>query len=60
MQVDIHHLGVWSFKGLLEPTTVVQIGWTKLARRQYPATQLSRKAKMVGASQGLICTVRLQ
>lgn len=58
VQVDIHHCGVLLFKGLSEPANVVQISRSKWAQRTLTALQLNKKAKILGAGKGLLCTIR--
>lgn len=59
LQVELHHCGVYLFKGLTEPSTIVQVNRRKWMRRKFPALQMSNKAKLVGPKQGLLCVIQL-
>ena len=58
-QVELHHHGIYQFKGLSEPAAVVQIVHRKWASRNFTARQSSKKAKVVGPGQGLLAIVKL-
>ena len=59
-QVAIHHCGVYLFKGLTEPATVVQINASSLAGRKFVSEPISKKTRVVGPAQGLLCNVTLR
>ena len=59
-QVEIHHHGVYLFKGLTEPSAVIQMSRRKWAARKFPPPQSNRKAQLVGPGLGLLATIQLQ
>ena len=58
-QIQIHHRGVYHFKGLSEPIALMQINSAALAGRRFPDTVPSKKAKQLAEPLGLKCTVVL-
>ena len=60
MQVEIHHCGMYAFKGLSELQTVMQINLRSLAGRKFPPPHSNKKAKLVAAARGLQCRILLQ
>ena len=59
MQIQIHHRGVFQFKGLSEPIALMQINSATLAARRFPDTVPSKKAKQLTDALGLQCTLVL-
>ena len=59
LQIQIHHRGVYHFKGLAEPIALMQINSATLAGRRFPDTAPSKKAKQLAEPLGLKCTVVL-
>ena len=52
LQVDMSHYGVFLFKGLSEPSSIVQISRRRWAGRSFPPLQLHKKAKLVQPGRG--------
>ena len=59
LQIQIHHRGMYHFKGLAEPIALMQINSATLAGRSFPGTAPSKKAKQLAPPMGLQCTIVL-
>ena len=53
------HRGRISLKGIPQPVTVMMLAPMMLSGRIYPDTLPGSKAKLVAASRGLQCSIRL-
>lgn len=58
--MELHHCGVYLFKGLSELQTVISINRRSLAGRRFSAAHAGRKAKFVAPARGLQCRINLQ
>ena len=57
--VDVVHKGLVTFKGLVQPLTVMLLVPTILSARQFPDALPGAKVKLLVKSQGLQCSVKL-
>lgn len=60
VQVELHHMGTYHFKGLAETQALVQVNSRHLADRAFDTTPPSKKAKCVTPGLGLQCILTLQ
>ncbi|KAK9791857.1 hypothetical protein WJX73_005571 [Symbiochloris irregularis] len=59
-EVELHHCGLFHFKGLADLQSVIQVNSVKLAGRTFPAQLPSKKGKLVGPAKGLRCVMVIQ
>lgn len=60
VQVEVHHCGLYQFKGLLDQQHMIQINSRRMADRVFAKQPPSRKAKCAAPGYGLQCVVMLQ
>ena len=60
VQVEVHHCGLYHFKGLSELQNVVQINSTQMAGREFPDRLPTKKGKLVGPARGLQFVVTMK